>query len=154
MKARAGRAFLSHLTKVDWCYINLKFALWGCWMVILLMANTSDIVGVFGNWILWLWIIGVTAGLVISLSGLVYAAQRRISQKLLGFRLELSGLYLFLIGPFCYTLVLIHLLLEHGLIPSLIAQFLLAYTLGCAIMARIFMVKKVAIKSKDSEPVR
>lgn len=123
-------------------------------MVILLLASTSDIVGIFGNWVLWLWVVGVTAGLVISLTGLVYAAQRRISKKLLGFRLELSGLYLFLIGPFCYTLVLVHLLLEHGWIPSLVAQFLLAYVLGCAIMARVFMVKKVAIKSKDSEPVR
>lgn len=149
-RIRCARRTLGRLTRVDWAYINFKLALG---LVFPLAYFLSDRVQAsqqaFPVFLLTLaWLLFTGLGFIVSVAGLIMSAQYSSKIRSRGMRLELSGLYVFLTGPVLYGISLV-IWFFNTWNPLLFAQVALAYALSSAVLARIYLVRRIAIKDEE-----
>ncbi|MET4061531.1 hypothetical protein ABIB35_003104 [Arthrobacter sp. UYP6] len=134
----ATKRALDYLTAVDWAFVNVKIALGIMWPIFYFSGNSVRPAGT-GGVFLWLWCTCTVAGFIVSLTGLIMAAQPR-RLRFSGRQVEIAGIWLFAGGPVCYGILQIALLADtHDPIRG--AQVALAYGLTAALVARVFIVK-------------
>lgn len=135
---RMTKRVLHHLTPVDWAFVNVKVALGIVWPVFYFSADPVRPQGMDG-FFLYLWCGFTVVGFVVSLTGLILAAQPR-RFRFSGRQIEIAGIWLFLGGPVCYGILQAGLLIEtHNTIRG--AQVALAYALAAALVGRVLMVR-------------
>ena len=141
---------LGHLSPIDWAFLNLKVALGIVWPVCYFSGDSIRPAGT-GGVFLWLWCAFTVVGFLVSLSGLIMAAQPK-RFRVPGRQIEVAGIWLFAGGPVCYGIIQAGLLAEsHDPIRG--AQIALAYALTAALVARVLIVKegmrRAAIPSEE-----
>lgn len=135
---RVAKRVLHHLTPVDWAFVNVKISLGIVWPVFYFSADPVRPQGTDGIF-LYLWCACTVIGFIVSVTGLILAAQPR-RFRYSGRQIEIAGIWLFLGGPVCYGILQAGLLVEtHNSIRG--AQIALAYALAAALVARVFMVR-------------
>lgn len=133
-----AKRILNHLTPVDWAFVNIKVSLGIFWPVFYFSGDSVRPAGT-GGLFLWLWCAFTVIGFLVSLTGLILAAQPR-KFRFSGRQVEIAGIWLFLGGPVCYGILQAGLLWEtHNPIRG--AQVALAYALTAALVARVLIVK-------------
>ena len=147
---RVARRALNHLTPVDWVFVNFKVALGIMWPVFYFSGDSVRPAGT-GGLFLWLWCTFTVVGFLVSLAGLIMAAQPK-RFRIPGRQVEIAGIWLFLGGPVCYGILQFGLLMEtHNPIRG--AQVALAYALTAALVARVLIVRdgvrRAAIATED-----
>ena len=135
---RVAKRVLNHLTPVDWAFVNVKVALGVLWPIFYFTADPVRPTGTDGLF-LWLWGAFTVAGFLVSVTGLILAAQPR-KFRYSGRQIEIAGIWLFLGGPVCYGILQAGLWAETGN-PIRGAQVALAYALASALVARVFIVR-------------
>lgn len=135
---RVAKRVLHHLTAVDWAFLNVKISLGLVWPLFFFSGDSLLPAGT-GGLFLWLWCACTVLGFIVSVTGLIMAAQPSKCHAR-GRRVELAGIWLFLGGPVCYGILQLGLLAEtHNPIRG--AQIALAYALTAALVARLFIVR-------------
>lgn len=147
---RVAKRALNHLTPVDWAFVGVKVSLGIIWPVCYFSGDSVRPAGI-GGLFLWLWCGFTVVGFLVSLAGLVMAAQPT-RFRIPGRQVEVAGIWLFLGGPVCYGIVQTGLLWEsHDPIRG--AQIALAAALTSALVARVFIVKdgvrRAAIRTEE-----
>lgn len=129
---------LSRLTKVDRAFLLFKLVIAITLFVPLMQSPTfrASVTGVT----LVAWIAVSVAGLVISAFGLLLGAQGPNTRQI-GFRWELTGLWLLMCSPLAFSAVHIGLMVTPGGKASAVAIFF-PMIVAAAINARRVMVKE------------
>ncbi|MCC3277541.1 hypothetical protein LJ753_16880 [Arthrobacter sp. zg-Y20] len=141
---------LQHLDRVDWAFVIVKVSLGIMWPVFYFSGDSVRPAGT-GGLFLWLWCAFTVVGFVVSLSGLIMAAQPR-RFRIPGRQIEIAGIWLFAGGPVCYGIIQSGLWVSTG--DALRgAQVSLAIGLTASLVARVFIVKdgvrRAAIRTED-----
>ena len=135
---RVAKRVLDHLTPVDWAFVNVKIALGVVWPLFYFSSDPVRPRGTDGLF-LWLWCGFTLVGFVVSLTGLIMAAQPR-RFRYSGRQVEIAGIWLVAGGLVCYGILQAALLWEtHDPIRG--AQIALAYALIAALVARVLIVR-------------
>ena len=147
---RVAKRALNHLTPVDWVFVNFKIALGILWPVFYFSGDSVRPAGT-GGLFLWLWCTFTVVGFLVSLTGLIMAAQPR-RFRIPGRQIEIAGIWLFLGGPVCYGIIQATLWWNTG--DALRgAQVALAYALTAALVARVLIVgdgvRQAAIRTEE-----
>lgn len=135
---RVARGALNYLTPVDWAFVIVKVSLGIMWPVFYFSGDSVRPAGT-GGLFLWLWCAFTVVGFVVSLSGLIMAAQPR-RFRVPGRQVEMAGIWLFLGGPVCYGIIQTTLWWDTG--DALRgAQVSLAIALTATLVARVLIVR-------------
>lgn len=135
---RVAKHVLHHLTPVDWIFVNFKVALGIVWPFFYFSGDPVRPQGTDG-FFLYLWCGFTVVGFIVSLTGLILAAQPR-RFRYSGRQIEIAGIWLFMGGPVCYGILQAGLLVDDGNTVRG-AQIAMAYALTAALAARILIVK-------------
>ena len=130
---------LGRLTRTDWAFIHFKAALG-----ILLMTPLVQLDSLKSStplWFLCLWASITIVGFWVSVAGLVMSAQRYETRHT-GFRVEMTGLVLLLVGPAVFAAIQIGVWVVTGQSKAVSIAF--CYVIITAIVARMVMVKGAA----------
>jgi hypothetical protein len=136
---------VKNLSKIDWAFINFKVALGLVWTSAYFQSRTAARPeGADNGLFLGVWALTTIVGFLISITGLFMAAQGE-HWKMLGYRIEISGLWLFGAGPGVYAIIMAWMMFTN---PEQIrlAQISLCYALCAAVAARILIVRQGAIR--------
>lgn len=131
---------VGQLTRVDLAFIHFKFAL-----AVLLMTPLMQLNSVKSSttvWFLCIWASLTLLGFVVSVIGLVMSAQHDIKTRHNGFRTEMSGLVLLLVGPAVFAAIQAGVWYETGDSKAVAIAF--CYVIIAAVYARMVMVKSAA----------
>ena len=133
------RAF-GRLTRTDWAFIHAKFALGILLMTPLVQLNSlkSSTSVAF----LCLWASLTLIGFWVSVVGLVMSAQHDMEIRHNGFRTEMTGLVLLLIGPAVFAAIQAGVWIETGDNKAVAIAF--CYVIIAFVIARMVMVKSAA----------
>lgn len=130
---------LSNLTRTDWAFIHFKASL-----SILLMTPLVQLDSLKASttiWFLCAWASVTLIGFWVSVVGLVMSAQRYETRHK-GFRVEMTGLVLLLVGPAVFAAVQLGVWIDTGQNKSVSIAF--CYVIITAVIARMVMVKGAA----------
>lgn len=136
---RMIRRVLGHLTPIDWAAVSMKLALGVAWPFFYFSGSPVRLDG-FDNALLGAWCLCVIVGFVVSLAGLIAAAQPR-RFRYSGRQIEMAGIWLLLGAPLCYGILQAGLWEETGN-PIRGAQVALAWAIGSALVLRLLIVKR------------
>lgn len=128
------------LSRTDWAYVHFKAALGLLWIIPL--TQVEYLQRATAVWFIFVWAFVTTLGFVVSLVGLVMAAQKFETRRN-GFRVELTGVILLMAAPGVYGLIQIGLIVATGAHDRWIA-FAFAYIICAALIPRIVMIKEAA----------
>ena len=107
-----AKRVLAHLTPVDWWFVSAKVALGIMWPAFYFSSDPIRPQWT-GGMFLWLWCAFTVVGFIVSLAGLVLAAQPR-RFRFSGRQIEIAGIWLLLCAPVCYAIMQAALLVERG----------------------------------------
>lgn len=144
---RMIKRVLGHLTPVDWAAVNMKLALGVAWPLFYFSGSPVRPDG-FDGTLLWAWCVCVIVGFVVSIAGLILAAQPR-RFRYSGRQIEMAGIWLLLGAPLCYGVLQAGLWEETGN-PVRGAQVALAWAIGSALVLRLLVVKRDGVRQAAS----
>lgn len=131
---------LSRLTRTDWAFIHFKAAL-----SVLLMAPLAQLDSLKSNttvWFICIWATLTIIGFWVSIVGLIMSAQREYKTRHDGFRVEMTGIVLLVIGPAAFAAVQAGVWIVTGQSKAVSIAF--CYVIITALIARMVMVKGAA----------
>lgn len=128
------------LTRTDWAFVHFKFALGILLMTPLVQLNSLK--ASTSMWFLCLWASLTLLGFWVSLIGLVLSAQLDMKTRHTGFRTEMTGLVLLLIGPAVFAAIQAGVWITTGQSKAVAVAF--CYVIMTAVIARMVMVKSAA----------
>lgn len=138
-----AKRVLSHLTAIDWTAVSMKLAIGIAWPFFYFSSDPVRLDG-FDGALLWMWCLCVVVGFLVSITGLILAAQPR-RFRFSGRQIEMAGIWLLLGAPFCYAILQCGLWVETGN-PIRGAQVALAWALGSALVGRLLVVKRDGVR--------
>lgn len=142
-----GRVF-KNMTPRHWGWLHFKLALF-YWANVMYRWTPNAVADSLREPLLLIWTLLTCIGAVVSIVGLVMSAQPANNRfHVIGVSIELSGLCLFIIGPFVYwTTQLSILLTRSDGAPNMVTEMHTRYAICCfayammaAIVARILVV--------------
>ena len=142
-----AKRVLGHLTGIDWAAVSMKLAIGIAWPFFYFSSSPVRLEG-FDGALLWMWCLCIIVGFLVSITGLILAAQPR-RFRFSGRQIEMAGIWLLLGAPLCYGILQAGLWHETGN-PIRGAQVALAWALGSALVGRLLIVKRDGVRQAGS----